>query len=419
VVEDATQRRNGVGTTALDGVRVVDLTQFESGTSATQSLAWLGADVIKVEPPGLGEQGRVASAKPGEDSYYFLLLNCNKRSVTLNLRTDAGRDILERLIRTADVFIENFAPGTIERLGFGYEAVREMNPRLVYAQIKGYGLGSPYERYLAFDPIAQAVGGALSVTGFPEGPPTKPGPMIADTGAGLHMAIGILAALLQRERTGVGQRIEVSMQDAVINFCRIQYTEQLMTDGPGRRHGNRSPMPSAPSGVYPCRGGGPNDYCFLYASRASNVQWHRLADVIGRPELKDDPRFVTSAKRAENVQELDEVLGEWTMSLTKYEVMETLGTAGVPAGAVMDTRELAEDAYLRSRGMFVTVDHPVRGRFTVPGWPVHMSGSHVAVTRSPLLGENNDEIFAELGVSDPGDAVAPPSHVQAAARGGA
>ena len=383
---------------ALSGIRVIDLTQFEAGTSCTETLAWLGADVIKVEPPGRGEQGRGASTdKPGLDSYYFLLLNANKRSVTLNLRSERGKELLRRMLEHADVFIENFGPGTIERLGFDYESVRAVNPRIVYAQVKGYGSGSPYAGFLAFDPIGQSVGGALSLTGRPDGPPTKPGPTIGDTGTGLHCAIGILAALYQRQATGEGQRIEVAMQEAVINYCRISYARQGMTGRAAERFGNQSQLGlSAPSDIFPCKGEGPNDYCFIYTSRADNRHWHRLLDTIGHPELKDDPRFASPPERAKHIGEVEVLIAEWTRTRSKREVMETLGRAGVPAGAVFDTDELSSDEYLRRRGMFVTVQHPERGEFTMPGWPVQMSGSHVDVVAAPLLGQHNEEVYEEL-----------------------
>jgi formyl-CoA transferase len=384
--------------TALSGVRVVDLTQFEAGPSCTEALAWLGADVIKVEPPGRGEQGRGASTEdPDLDSHYFLLLNANKLSVTLNLRHPDGKALLLRLIADADVFIENLRPGAVERLGLGYDAVRAVNPRIVYAQVKGYAPDGPFGQFPSFDPIGQATGGAVSLTGSLDGPPLKPGPTIGDTGTGLHCAIGILAALYQRERTGVGQRIEVTMQEAVINYCRISYSRQAITGRAAERFGNQSQIGmAAPSGIFPCLPGGPNDYVFIYTSRASNDQWHRLLDVVGRPDLKDDPRFAGAPRRAHHRHVIDELLSAWTRLRTKRQAMEELGAAGVPAGAVFDTLELSEDPDLRRRGMFVTVDHPRRGKITIPGWPVRMSGSHVPVTAAPLLGEHNGAVYGEL-----------------------
>jgi len=389
---------NGEARPALAGVRVVDLTQFEAGTSCTETLAWLGADVIKVEEPTSGDQGRVASSDiPGVDSFYFLLLNANKRSVTCNLKNPHGRELLCRLIEHADVFVENFGPGVIERLGFGYDEVRRINPRIVYAQIKGFAPEGPYGSYLAFDMIAQSVGGALSITGEPDGRPLKPGATIGDTGTGLHTAIGILAALFQRQTTGRGQRIEVAMQETVINFCRIAYASQLLWNKPAPRVGNRSVVgTNAPSEAFACKGGGPNDYCYVYTTRAGNHQWERLLRVIGREDLIDDPRFATNRDRFANNDALDEAIGPWIAARTKSEVMQILGEAGVPAGAVFDTHELLNDPFLRERGMFATIEHPVRGPVTIPGWPVHMSDSHVPVQSAPLLGQHSEEIYSEL-----------------------
>ena len=383
---------------ALSGIRVIDLTQFEAGTSCTETLAWLGADVIKVEPPGHGEQGRRASTDvPGLDSYYFLLLNANKRSVTLNLKHPEGRRLLGRLIERADVFVENFAPGIIERLGCGYDELRRINPRVVYAQVKGFAPDGPFGRFPAFDMIAQAAGGAMSLTGEPEGVPIKPGPTIGDTGAGLHLAIGILAALFQRERSGFGQRVEVAMQEAVLNYCRISFARQLLTGCPAERWGNQSQLGmTAPSGIYPCRPGGPNDYVFIYTSRAGNHQWERLLGVIGRLDLKDDPRFEDPPGRAAHAAEIDPLISAWTCQYTKREAMERLGQAGVPAGAVFDTLELTADEHLNRRGAIVSIDHPTRGTIKMPGWPVKMDRSHVRVEAAPLLGQHNREVYEEL-----------------------
>ena len=382
---------------ALTGVKVIDLTQFESGTSCTETLAWLGADVIKIEPPK-GEQGRGASTnEPGMDSYYFMLLNSNKRSVTLNLKEERGREILRELIKRGDVFVENFGPGVIERLGFSYDAVKEINPRIIYAQIKGFAPDSPYGNFLAFDMIAQAVGGAMSTTGEKGGRPIRPGPNIGDTGAGLHTVIGILAALHQRQSTGRGQRIEVAMQDAVINFSRMAYSSLALWGSPPPRNGNQSPlMASAPSEAYRCKGGGDNDYCYIYCSRAGNEHWERLLKLIGRADLIGDPRYSTPQDRFKLHPEIDAMVEAWTLQYDKKTVMEMVGKAGIPAGAVFDSQELQDDPYLRKRGTFVTVKHPVRGEFTIPGWPVKMSDSNVPIVCSPMLGAHNAEVLKEM-----------------------
>ena len=384
--------------TALAGIRVLDLTQFESGTSCTETLAWLGAEVIKVEPLGTGEQGRrISSDRPGVDSPYFLLMNANKRSITCNLKHDKGRGILRALVPKVDIFIENFAPGVIERLGFGYDVVRDLNPRAIYAQIKGFPADGPFANLLAFDPVAQAAGGGVSITGEPDGRPIKPGMNVGDTGAGLHCTIGILAALFQRQLTGHGQKVDVSMQECIINFGRIAWAAQALLGKAAPRTGNQSILGStSPSEVYPCLGGGPNDYIYIYVTRAASHQWQALLKVIKREELVTDPRFATATDRARNYREVDAVVAQWTRQYDKHAAMRILGDAGVPASAVFDTMELTNDPHLRKRGMFVAVQHPTRGEFIMPGFPVKMSDSFVPVEAAPLLGADNNDVYGSL-----------------------
>lgn len=386
-------------TAALDGITVLDLTQFESGTVCTETLAWLGANVIKVERPGTGEQGRGSSVdQPGADSYLFILVNANKKSVTIDIKHPEGKKLLERLVEKSDIFVENFSPGTIERMGLDYDSVRAINPRIIYAQIKGFGAGSPYADFPAFDPVGQAMGGVVSITGERDKPPLRAGPNLADSGTGFHCVIGILAALYQRTWTGEGQRVEVAMQDAMINFIRPAFGRQLVTGKATERVGNDQPMaPVAPNGIYPCKPGGPNDYVFIYTSRwPGSKQWEQLLDVIGCPEMKADPRFRTPESRYEHRDEMNPFIIAWTSQRTKFEAMEELGREGVPAGAILTTAELAEDAYLRKRGMFVTMQHPVRGSIVMPGFPIKLSASSVPVEPAPLLGQNNEEIYGGL-----------------------
>lgn len=391
-------------TAALDGVTVLDLTQFESGTVCTETLAWLGATVIKVERPGTGEQGRGSSVdQPGADSYLFILVNANKKSITIDIKHLEGKKLLWRLIENADIFVENFSPGTIERIGFDYESVRAVNPRIIYAQIKGFGSDSPYADFPAFDPVGQAMGGVLSITGERDKPPLRAGPNLADSGTGFHCAIGILAALYQRTITGKGQRVEIAMQDAMINFIRPAFGRQLVTGQATERVGNDQPMAQvAPNGIFPCKPGGPNDYVFIYTSRwPGSKQWEQLLDVIGCPEMKSDPRFVTPESRYEHQEEMNPFISAWTSQRTKIEAMEELGHAGVPAGAILTTAELAADPYLRQRGMFVTMQHPVRGSIVMPGFPIKLSGSSVPIEPAPLLGQHNVEVFCGiLGLSE-------------------
>jgi formyl-CoA transferase len=387
---------------ALDGIRVIDLTQFEAGTTCTETLAWLGADVIKVERPGTGEQGRAANREnPDRDSFYFILLNANKRSVTLNLQTARGKEIFRDMLRQADVLVENFGPGSMERLGFGPGEVDAINPRIIYARIKGFATGSPFEDFLVFDAVAQAIGGSTAVTGESmERRPVKPGPNLADTGSGIHCAVGILAALYDRKSSGVGQVVEIAMQDAVINFCRILYAQAFRTGRPAERTGAKGQLKSsAPSGLYPCKPGGPNDFVHIYGSRnndAGNAQWNRLLGVIGRAELIGDPRFETPEMRYKHNDLIDEAISSWTMQHAKQEVMERLGAVKVPVGAVLDTDELRNDAFLREHKMFVTIDHPAWGSLVIPGSPIRLSRSPVDVQPAPLLGQHNGEVYQEL-----------------------
>ncbi|MGH7865467.1 MAG: CaiB/BaiF CoA transferase family protein [Candidatus Binataceae bacterium] len=378
---------------ALAGVKVLDLTQFEAGTSCTEMLAWLGADVIKLEPPGKGEQGRwLLTEKAGVDSHYFMLLNANKRAITLNLRTEKGRRIFIDLIKKVDILAENFSLGTLEKLDLGYDKLRELNPRLIYLTIKGFGTFGPYSKYKSFDMIAQAAGGAMSITGFPGTPPLKPGPTIGDTGTGIHAACGVLAAYIQRERTGRGQKVEVAMQEAVLNFVRVPMMGTYITQKPVQRSGNR--LGGGPGDIFKCAPAGPNDYVFILCT--TTEMWQSLCKSMGRPELADDERFREPRVRAKNVEALTEEITAWTSQRTKHDVMKILGEAGVPCGAILDTVELLNDPHLKERGMIVTVDHPVRGKFTMPGCPVRLADSPAEVKAAPLLGQHNGEIYSEL-----------------------
>jgi formyl-CoA transferase len=378
---------------ALEGIRVLDLTQYEAGPSCTETLAWLGAEVIKVEPP-TGEPARLGlSDRPDMDSVFFCLLNANKESVTLNLKSERGRGMFERLVAKADVVVENLGPGSMERLGLGYEDLARINPRIICASVKGFGSEGPYAGYKSFEMIAQAMGGVMSLTGSPDGPPVRIEAGLGDTGAGLHAAIGILAAIVQRQATGVGQRVEVAQQDAVVNLTRIHFRDHHIGVNPMPRRGNRSPA-AAPSNLYRCRPFGPNDYVFIHV--ANPDMWKALVRVIGQPELADDPRFGDRAARVANAADLDAVVEGWTEKRTKHEVMELLGAAGVPCGAVLDSGEVMTNEHLRGRGMIVDVDHPTRGRMAIPGSPIRLSASPTEVTRAPLLGEHNAAVYGRL-----------------------
>ncbi len=378
---------------ALAGVKVLDLTQFEAGTSCTEMLAWLGADVIKVESPKMGEQGRwLLTEKPGVDSYYFILLNANKRGITLNLKSDRGREMFLELVKSVDIVSENYSLGTLEGLGLGYDKLREINPRLIYLTIKGFGTHGPYSKYKSFDMIAQASGGAFALTGYPGSPPLKPGPTIGDTGTGMHAAIGVLAAYIQRERTGRGQKVEVAMQEAVLNFCRVPMMSTYMTHKPAPRVGNR--IGAGPGDLFKCAPGGDNDYVFMLCTTPE--MWRSLCAAIGRPEMAEDEKFKDPRARAKNAEEMTAIINEWTGRHTKHQVMEILGAAGVPCGKVLDSVELLEDPHMRQRGMIVTINHPMRGEFTMPGCPVRLEDSPVEVKPAPLLGQHNADVYGEL-----------------------
>jgi formyl-CoA transferase len=382
---------------ALAGVKILDLTQFEAGTSCTEILAWLGADVIKLESPGGGDQGRwMATEKPGLDSYYFILLNANKRSITLNLKDERGQAMFLELVNKVDVLAENFSPGTLESFGLGYEVLRAANPRLIYLTIKGFGTYGPYSEYKSFDMIAQATGGAMSITGFPGSPPLKPGPTIGDTGTGIHAALGVLAAYIQRGATGKGQKVEVAMQDAVVNYVRVPMMGSYVTQKPVRRMGNK--LGPGISDIYKCAPGGDDDYVFMLTT--NEEMWRSLCGAMGRPELAADPRFANPKARAKNNEELAALLDEWTAQHTKHEVMQILGKAGVPCGAVLNTIELLENPHLRQRRMIVDIEHPARGKISIPGCPVQLEDSPVEVKSAPLLGQHNAEVYGQmLGLS--------------------
>jgi len=381
----------------LAGVRVLDFTQFEAGPSCTEALAWLGAEVVKIENPKGGEAGRVllhGASNNGHDSWYFLLFNANKKSVTVDLKSERGLALVKELAKSADIMVENFAPGAIERLGLGYDAVRAVNPGIIYAQVKGFGTGGPYENNLAFDMIAQATGGVMSITGEADGPPLKPGVTLGDTGTGMLLAISLLGALYRRRATGQGDRIEIAMQDAMLQYIRVALSSQATQGAAAKRNGAKILSGFAvPSGIYPCKPGGPNDYVYVYTSRTNPAHWRRLLETIGRADLVGDARYDTGVARLEREAEIDEMIGAWTSRHNKREAMRLLGEAGVPAGAIFDTMELTNDDDFEKRGIMQTMQHPVAGPFKMPAWPVRFGGKTPKVEPAPLLGQHTNEIL--------------------------
>src|ERR1700758_302630 len=384
----------GVELDCLEGVQVVDFTQFEAGPSCTESLAWLGAEVVKVENPLTGDPGRrLQPGKPDNDPWYFHQFNANKKSITLNLKSERGLEIVKELLKKADVTVENMAPVTIERLGLDYESVKKINSRIIYCQVKGFGSGSPHEKGLAFDMIAQAAGGPISVTGEPDRPPVKPGLSFGDTGTGMLMAATILGALHERNRTGKGRRLQLAMQDAMIHYMRTCFCTMQRTGKAAPRNGAKSGGGNnAPSGLYPAKGGGPNDYVYLTTSRANPEHWSRLMKLIGREELIDDPRFATGDLRVKNEKELDAIIGEWTRQHDKREAMEKLIAVGVPSGAVFDTMELYNEPTFEMRGIMQTVHHH-NGDYKMATWPVRIDGKTVRLKGAPALGADSAEVL--------------------------
>lgn len=376
---------------ALSGIRVIDMTHNQAGPACAQIMGFLGADVIKLEEPKGGDVARAQN----NDELFFLVFNANKRSVTLNLKTDEGKDLFRKLIAKSDVLIENFGPGALDRMGLGWKDLQALNPRLIYATIKGFGTYGPNAHFKAYEPIAQAMGGAMCVTGFADGPPTYNWPAIGDSGTGMHMAIAILAAINQRHATGRGQHVEVAMQDAVVNLIRISLREHQRGGVPVRT-GNQLGK-NVPGTTYPCAPGGPNDYVYIYAQPQ---MWAAVVEVLGQPALATDPRFKSNEDRWKNRDALDAVVTAWTRQRTKHEVTKLMGDAGVPCGACQDTGEILADPHLKARDMIVDLDYPPRGNFQTVGCPLKLSDSPVELTRPPMLGEHTEALLAELcGVS--------------------
>ncbi len=396
---------------ALEGIRVLDFTHVQSGPTCTQLLAWLGADVIKVERPGVGDatRGQLVDV-PGADSLYFTMLNHNKRSLELNSKSEAGKRVLTRLIEECDVLVENFAPGALDRMGFGWERVQEINPRIIMASVKGFGPGR-YEECKVYENVAQCAGGAASTTGFVDSVPLVTGAQIGDSGTGLHLCLGIVAALFQRERSNRGQRVLAAMQDGVLNLCRVKLRDQQRLDaGPLReysQHGEGIPFGEAtpragndsgggqPGRILKCKGweDDPDSYTYFITQAAA---WEKICDVIGEPEWKTRKGYATPPERLDKLNEIFERIEAWTMTKTKYEVMEICNPLDIPVGPILSMKELAEDEGLRATGTIVKVDHPERGPYLSVGCPIKMSDNDVEVTRSPLLGEHTMEVLRDV-----------------------
>jgi len=401
---------------ALDGVRILDFTHVQSGPTCTQLLGYMGADVIKIERPGVGDitRGQLRDVK-GADSLYFTMLNGNKRSITIDSKHPKGKEIIERLIKHCDVLVENFAPGALDRMGFTWEHIHKLNPRMIVASVKGFGPG-PYEDCKVYENVAQCAGGAASTTGFREGPPLVTGAQIGDSGTGLHLAFGIVSALYQRIRTGRGQRVLAAMQDGVLNLARVKLRDQQrLAHGPlteyrqfaeGVPFGKAVPRSGNDSGggqpgwILKCKGWETDPDAYIYFITQAPV-WGAICDLIGKPAWKTDPDYATPPARLPRLGVIFDAIEQWTMTKTKFEVMEICNAVDIPVGPILSMKEIAEEPSLRKTGTVVEVDHPTRGKYLTVGNPVKMSDSITEVERSPLLGEHTEEILRkELGYSD-------------------
>ncbi len=396
---------------ALDGVKILDFTHVQSGPTCTQLLGYMGADCIKIERPGVGDitRGQLRDVK-GADSLYFTMLNGNKRSITIDSKNPKGKEIIERLIKHCDVLVENFAPGALDRMGFTWEHIHKLNPRMIVASVKGFGPG-PYEDCKVYENVAQCAGGAASTTGFREGPPLVTGAQIGDSGTGLHLALGIVSALYQRMRTGRGQRVLCAMQDGVLNLARVKLRDQQrLAHGPlteYRQYGEGIPFGKAvprsgndsgggqPGWILKCKGWETDPDAYIYFITQAPV-WGEICDLIGKPEWKTDPDYATPPARLPRLGHIFETIEQWTMTKDKFEVMEICNAVDIPVGPILSMKEIAEEESLRQTGTVVEVDHPKRGKYLTVGNPVKMSDSITEVKRSPLLGEHTEEILTKV-----------------------
>jgi formyl-CoA transferase len=396
---------------ALKGVKVLDMTHVQSGPTCTQLLAWFGADVVKVERPGVGDatRGQLRDI-PEADSLYFTMLNSNKRSITLNPKKPEGAKIFTQLIKECDVMVENFAPGALDRMGFTWEKIQEINPRMIYASVKGFGPGK-YEECKVYENVAQCAGGSASTTGMLGEVPMVTGAQIGDSGTGLHLALGIVTALFHREKSGKGQKVSAAMQDGVLNLCRVKLRDQQRLErGPLKEYsqfgenipfGDSTPRAGNDSGggqpgrILKCKGWetDPNAYTYFITQAAV---WEKVCDVIGKPEWKEDENYSTPPARLPRLNEIFDTIEAWTKTKTKFEVMEICNPLDIPVGPILSLKEIAEDPGLRETGTVVEVDHPVRGKYLTVGNPIKLSDSPAEVKRSPLLGEHTDEILKEF-----------------------
>jgi formyl-CoA transferase len=402
-------------TKALDDIKIIDFTHVQAGPACTQMLAWFGADVIKVERPGSGDVTRNQLRDiPDADALYFTQLNSNKRSLTLDTKTPEGKEILEKLIRVSDVMVENFGPGALDRMGFPWQRILELNPKMILASVKGFSDGHHYEDLKVYENVAQCAGGAASTTGFWDGPPTVSAAALGDSNTGMHLAIGILTALRQRDKTGRGQKVACSMQDAVLNLCRVKLRDQLRLDRlgyleeyPQYPHGKFTDVVprggnagggGQPGWVLKCKGWQTDPNAYIYFTIQGQA-WAPICDAIGKPQWKNDPAYMTPKARQPHITEIFATIEEWLADKTKFEAVDILRKFDIPCAPVMSMKEIANDPSLRASGTIAEVDHKVRGKYLTVGSPIKFSDMKVEITGSPLLGEHTDEVLAELGYS--------------------
>jgi formyl-CoA transferase len=400
-------------TKPLDGIRIIDFTHVQAGPACTQLLGFYGADVIKVERPGSGDVTRSQLRDiPGADALYFTMLNGNKRSLTLDTKTQEGKEVLERMIKVSDVMVENFGPGALDRMGFSWKRIQELNPKMIMASVKGFSDGHSYEDLKVYENVAQCAGGAASTTGFWDGPPTVSAAALGDSNTGMHLAIGILTALMQRQKTGKGQKVSCSMQDAVLNLCRVKLRDQQRLDKvgyleeyPQYPHGTFSDVVprggnagggGQPGWVLKCKGWETDPNAYIYFTIQGHA-WEPITKALGKPEWATDPAYMTAEARQDKIFDIFATIEDWLKDKTKYEAVDILRKFDIPCAPVLSMKELAASPDLRKSGSIVEVDHKVRGKYLTIGSPIKFSDLEIDVKPSPVLGEHTDEVLADLG----------------------
>jgi formyl-CoA transferase len=400
-------------TKPLDGIRIIDFTHVQAGPACTQLLGFYGADVIKVERPGAGDVTRSQLRDvPGADALYFTMLNGNKRSLTLDTKTPEGKEVLEKMIKVSDVMVENFGPGALDRMGFSWKRIQELNPKMILASVKGFSDGHSYEDLKVYENVAQCAGGAASTTGFWDGPPTVSAAALGDSNTGMHLAIGILTALMQRQKTGKGQKVSCSMQDAVLNLCRVKLRDQQRLDKvgyleeyPQYPHGSFTDVVprggnagggGQPGWVLKCKGWETDPNAYIYFTIQGHA-WEPITKALGKPEWATDPAYMTAEARQDKIFDIFAVIEDWLKDKTKYEAVDILRKFDIPCAPVLSMKELAASPDLRKSGSIVEVDHKVRGKYLTIGSPIKFSDLEVEVKPSPVLGEHTDEVLADLG----------------------